>query len=151
MHTDNKLPVARYFLLVLALTIPGCTTTPTIIKAHSGPVLPPDQVAIIKPIHLPFWRGNLYPEVSPHVWIVDGKRMDVRPPSMIAVKPGEHVLSVRLVFTISSDRGTSLQYLSFEAEAGHTYLLTGKYDDGNPLIWMEDTKSQHVVAGRKPE
>ena len=156
MHTGNKPPVARCFLLVLALTVPGCTTT-TIIKAYSGPELPPDQVAIIKPIAVRGALGGfINPAVRPHIWTLDGKNVDVRAqsriPTMITVKPGEHILSARLLFRSTAyTRGTSLRYLSIEAEAGRTYHVKGTYNDGKVSIWIEDADSQHIVAGRKPE
>ena len=40
--------------------------------------------------------------------------------------------------------------LSFEAEAGHTYIAKGKRVSGVAIVWLEDAETGEVVAEREP-
>ncbi len=143
MYTGNKPLVVICFLLAIAFTIPACGT----VKAYSGPELPPDQIAIIKP------------KDSLHIETLDGKELEGNFWGLkqnAAIKPGPHALKLVEVSCIDFYTGTTLLTtcynkgfvtLYFEAEAGHTYHVRGS----GYIFWIEDEENGEVVAGYKPE
>ncbi len=168
MYTGNKTLVIIFFLLVIALTVPSCSTT---IKAYSRTGLTPNESSTIKPmnafkhnhiLHASFFEvlfGTFGPSVShdPYITDIDGKKQKVGYGSKIVVEPGGHTLTVQLVMTYVSYRTAIILHgtrkvLPFEAEAGHTYHVFGiNISEKGSVFWIEDAENQEVIAGRKPE
>ncbi len=136
MKTINKPLAMTLFLLVIAFPVCGLAAY----KAYSGPKLPKDQVAIVTP--------DRFARISPVIGAVDGQEVPKRlyMKGSVAVKPGKHTLAVTLV------NSTLSQTITFEAEAGHTYVLYGEARGSSlaDVFWIEDKKTKQVVAGLKP-
>jgi hypothetical protein len=168
MHTGNKTLVIIAFLLVIALTVSGCSTT---IKAYSRTGLTPNETSTIKPmnafkhnqiLNASFFKGlfgTFDPSVShdPYITDIDGKKQKVGCGSKIVVEPGDHTLTVQILMSYVS-RKTSIslygprRVLHFETEAGHTYHVFGiNISKKGSIVWIEDAENQEVIAGRKPE
>jgi len=152
MHTGNKPVVVIIFLLIVALTVLGCGT----MKTYSGPELPRDKIAVVKE-DSDFLKGlvSYVTRAYPDIQKVDGMKRG-HFDGYFAVKPGEHTLAVIPIKEVTMGyfvRRTSypLKVLSFEAEAGHTYVVHVRMRDGRPMMWIDDEKTQEVVAGQKPE
>ncbi len=165
MYTGNKTLVIIFFLLVIALTVPSCSTT---IKAYSRTGLTPNETSTIKLmnafkhnqiLHASFFEVIFGPSISqnPYITDIDGKKQKVGCGSKIVVEPGDHTLTVQLVMSYVS-RKTSIilhgprKVLPFEAEAGHTYHVFGiNTKEKGSVFWIEDAENQEVIAGRKPQ
>ncbi len=139
----------RFILLLLAFAFP--LSSVGAYKAYPGPELPEDQIATIK---VKFTR---YYSLNPLVGIgaVDGNRLPsvgVRDIFKIAVKPGKHTLAV---FWWNCDsvgwcKSGPFHAISFEAEAGHAYIVHGKRRRSDRVFWIKDKKTKQVVARMKP-
>ncbi len=144
MKTINKPLAMTLFLLVIAFPVCGLAAY----KAYSGPKLPKDQVAIVTP------KTSFWSSISPVIGGVDGQKVSMRLTwrGSVAVKPGKHTLAVRLESCPdgSCRAVTPHKAVSFEAEAGHTYILHGQQGIDGSVFWIVDKKTKEVVAGQKP-
>ncbi|MEE8303541.1 MAG: hypothetical protein V3S24_14030 [Candidatus Tectomicrobia bacterium] len=147
----------RFILLLLAFAFP--LSSVGAYKAYPGPELPEDQVAIIK-AKMPIMKDRMKGDAPLVViTVVDGQKLPKRFDSgKIAIKPGTHTVAVVLAvprgggFALYTTyiRIPAFKPISFEAEAGHTYLVGGKLRSSGPVIWIEDKKTKQVIAGTKP-
>ena len=142
--SKHTFPIAA-LLLAVALSISGCQTE----RMYSGPELPRHQVAVIK-------------RAGPIFLAVDGKRTGVLV-AELEVKPGKHTVALNLmrcsfypvvtstgIMPMSNCQGTPLEVLSFDAEAGHSYVVHGRFASGGPAYWVVDEQTKRLVAGAKP-
>ena len=123
-------------LLVAAFMMSACTTAT---KAYSGPELPRDKVAMIV-------NENRGREIS--IVAVDGRKGEFD--KSIAVKPGKHTVAVNLkscrrppVLTPQCSLIFS-KVLSFQGEAGRTYLVGGSASLKG--IWIEEEETLRVIV-----
>ncbi len=154
-------PKARSFVLLLAvLLVHGCSTY----TAYPGPEKPRGRIALIETMnafdHLVaggIWPRLLGPTVSLNFLSIDGKKMSGGH-YIYVVELGRHILSVRLLSCSGNPFVSTVRCkpsaktdISFEAEAGKTYLARGEFKDGEPAYWIEEKVTKRVVAGRKQE
>jgi len=142
MQTGNTLRVVTFLLLVIACTLPGCTTK----KVYPGPELPPDEVALVT------WKSYLWnPTVN--IEAIDGMKRGTWERNF-AVKPGKHTVTDYLAWCIDSAYYHHCDYkphidMHLEAEANHKYIVHGE-NWSNPRYWIEDEGTRQVVD-RYPE
>ena len=120
-------------LLTAILMVLSCSTT----KMYEGEQLPRDEVAILKP-SLGGWFGH-----AAIIRTVDGQSPGLNDLEL-AVLPGERILVVQVIDTYVK--------VSFEAEAGRTYIVHGKavaYE--GTTVWIEDAETHEIVAEKKPK
>ena len=119
-----------------ALLVAGCGG---MIQTYDGPRKPAHDVAILK--------TNVGELTFDTVWIdlVDGKNL-VRAYSEIEVLPGRH--SVRIQLSSGIIRVSRL--VSFEANAGRTYLVKGIILRSGSRAWIEDNSNGEIAGGEKP-
>ena len=137
--------IVTLFLVSAVLTVQGCVK-----KMYAGPELPRNQVAIIQ-TSVPFFGPRAV------IWVLDEKQGGWK----IAVHPGKHTLKVYLahcnnffgVPRLPRCYDGPIDYLTFTAEADHTYFVygSGGFFSRKEWIWLEDVNTQQVVAGEKPE
>ncbi len=137
----------RVFLLMIVSiawmwTSGGCATK----KAYSGPDLPPDQIAIIRPD-----QNKAFTEIR--IRSVDGYPLEFYE-SEVAVWPGNHRFSVdvKLAFPYFSDRLGFKQNISLNVEAGRVYTIYSKIDSikNEGFLWVaSDNESDPYVGGAK--
>ena len=148
MYTDNKKALLVTFLLpVIAFTVFGCGTLEPH-KAYSGPELSLDEIAIIKPKQPSLLARALHP-TNVQIGAIDGEEIKYGffESGNLEVKPGKHSIAVRLTQSgglYAPANVTPFVVLSFEAEAGHTYVVYGKMPGS---IWIEDAETHEIVGG----
>jgi hypothetical protein len=146
----------RNLITALAIGLAGCAALNDTVAgdpwlAYPGPAQPRDQVAVVKANLM----NSLFSEA--YVTEVDDRVVD-RVGAHIEVLPGQHRLKVfvkrgagvpgSLLWAATEKSGR--ESLLLDAEAGHTYLVGGKVVEGKTVSWIEDEKSQQVVAGTRP-
>ncbi len=127
-------------LLVMFLTISGCTT----VQTYSGAKLAPDKIAKIK------GATNFYviSFVSGHILKVDGQKVSG---DEIELIPGSHEIVAYLMFIGGGTSASGIpQTFTFIAEAGHTYKVDGNWNTRDNQIWIFDEQTKKIVAGEKP-
>ena len=150
-------------LFVVALPLSGCSSS-TNLRMYEGSQLPADSIANVSSISpksqfdyvgkkSAYWHYTS----SLNTWILefDGQKLkmdDVNKHANLEVLPGEHRLKV------AADLGGKAfddpELLVFRTEAGESYLLMARKDEGpetNQIIirfWVMDSSGK-VVAGTK--
>jgi hypothetical protein len=138
----------RPLLLIISVTSAGllafsaCATK----KAYSGPDLPLDKIAIIKPD-----VDKAFTEIK--IISIDEYQLNFFE-SEVAVWPGNHKLSVevKLTFPYFNDSLTFSQNVSFNVEASHVYTIQGKIDSvkNEGFLWViSDKEPESFVGGAK--
>jgi hypothetical protein len=70
-----------------------------------------------------------------------GEKWDVK------LVPGIHTVTLRYGSATRTERPIAVR---FEAEAGHVYRAKAAMDGNRWIVWIEDSKTGEVVAGKKP-
>ncbi len=159
--------VVTFFLFVTVAALSGCVTT----KTQSQAALPPKDAALITPMVDPeylsrrsLWDAFMRGTLSLSIGAIDGTKPDTHYHNGILVKPGRHSLAVALsscttvpTFQFGQTTGQTtscnkmpFKVLSFDAQAGHRYLVIGMMNNKNPVYWIEDEKTHEVVSGQRP-
>ena len=150
--TEPRLhPVSAALSLLIAVAVSGCGT----MKAYSGPELPPEEIAVIKPERMLGQRVT--------ITSVDGKEADFGINSF-AVKPGRHEVAVNTVacstipiyvsgsfIYIPACKSSASTTLLMYADAAQTYVVKGKLKYGGDLYWIVNETTGQIVAGDRPE
>jgi hypothetical protein len=137
----------RIFLIVLITfvgfsTLSSCATK----KAYSGPDLPDDKIAIIRPD-----INKAFTEIK--ILSIDGYKLNFYE-SEVAVWPGNHKLSieVKTAFPYFNDALAFSQNISFNVEEGYTYTIQATIDSVKQEGFLEvtsDKESNQYVGGAK--
>jgi hypothetical protein len=125
------------FLIGTLLLFAGCATT---MQSYEGSKLPPENVALIK--------GNFGVAKLATILEVDGKARGFFE-EFAEVLPGEHTIKIQ----VSRGLGTTYigtKTLSFQAIAGHTYVIDGTIIKGDTFAWIVDKTTDTIVAGERP-
>lgn len=124
--------LAMVFLMV------SCATTA---KMYSGPDLPANEIAFIQSA-----------TSSVTIESCDGKKL---PNSRVAVLPGEHVIEISFYDRSQGDWiswSISNSFLSFSAEAGHTYSVdwkTDSRDNRKYVVVLKDLKTGEEIPYKR--
>ena len=129
------------FLIVVLMAF-SCATS----KMYDGPELPREKVAVLKGS-----TGGIFGNAA-GIATVDGRSTGFND-MQVTVLPGKRTLDIEVIYC----EGYPVQVchevpsvLSFEAEAGHTYIAKGKIVSGVANVWLEDAETGEVVAGYEP-
>jgi hypothetical protein len=124
-------------ILIVILMFPNCTTT----KMYEGAELPSDKVAILKAdTGMGMFRD------AARIVTVDGQSPGFND-MQLAVLAGKHTLEIQVLGTYFH----ATRFLTFEAEAGCTYIARGAVWEEGAMIWLEDSETGKVAAGQKPQ
>jgi hypothetical protein len=135
-----------FFFIALLITgsvfISACATK----KAYSGPDLPLDKIAIIRPD-----MDKAFTEIK--ILSIDEMQMEFYE-SEVAVWPGNHKLTieVKMDFPYLDGALAFKQNVSFHVEAGYVYTIYGKIDSvkNEGFLWvMSDKEPDQFVGGAK--
>ncbi len=132
--------ISIFVFLAFLLVVGGCAT-----KTYPGPKLPREEVAVIN-------EGGFLITWATITYVDDKKREWGA--SYIEVLPGEHTLYVKVTYApLMQPSSVGIGVITFEAEAGHTYIVYGELDEktGRADIWIIDEETEQIVAGHKPD
>jgi len=138
------------------LMLSGCASMNDMIagdpwQAYEGPAQPRNNVAIIKTSGMRDYFSEAY------IFRINDRAVE-KIGGYIDTLPGHYTLEVSvtqrlggpgsLLGTLSEKRARGT--IDLDAEPGRTYIVDGRVADGKALLWIEDEKTQQVVAGTRP-
>jgi hypothetical protein len=136
--------IRQFFLIILIvsaglLTSIACATK----KAYSGPDLPADKIAIIKPD-----ANKAFTEIK--ILTIDGYKLNFLE-SEVAVWPGNHKFSidVKTAFPYFNDALAFSQNISFNVQVGHVYTIQATIDSvkNEGYLWVTSDKAPDQFVG----
>ena len=142
--------------LIIAISLTGCAALNDTIagdpwRAYAGVRLSGDKVALIKTSGMRSYTSETY------IFLINDITVE-KIGGYIEVLPGHYVLEAHVAQRLGGP-GSLLGALSekraqgsivLEAEAGRIYVVDGRVVDGQAILWIEDEKTEQVVAGNKP-
>ncbi len=137
---------SKLYVFLIALTAIALSSCATV-RTYSGDPRPKNEIAILKGA----WNEYFFTSVTGHVKSVDGQ--DIKSADTVEVLPGEHQVSVYLrkrSFGGIFLRGKPVRF-TLMAKPGHVYLVDGNWNWGNNQLWIEDTTTGEIVAGKRPD
>lgn len=139
-RTDVHLP--RAALLMLVGLIAACAEGSGVMRTYTGPKRPDADIAKVGGTFVFYGLGAH--TVTLHE--IDGTRVTE---GDLEVLPGTHTVSVKYESAVATTawHGISLCYVTFQADAGHTYIANGDASSESWRCWIEDKQTQQRISG----
>jgi hypothetical protein len=136
---SSAIGVRIFSVIFCSWLISSCGTA----QIYSGSERQTSEVARIK-------GSGVFPFKSVSVMRVNGKPLGLANSDAI-VLPGSHIVTGHLFqsYGVVSREGEGV--VTFEAQAGHIYVLRASFFKGDIFFWLEDEGSGIAIAGIKPD